>query len=280
LLNRKQRNGRVGMVIRTHTVAAVAAVMLFGSSVVYANGPQTQAQYDAKAAAKKLTRELVITSATVDRDSETVTFRGFNFGSRKPYVYCETSLMKVRSANDDEIVVEVPSEAIADGTYLFTVIRNSLLTSRAAFYVTASTAHTGDVGSGSPGPQGPVGPAGAQGAQGPQGVQGLQGLQGTQGPQGPAGANGVSGYVKVLGDTGQFGFDSGDAYSVYAPCPAGKIVVGGGYELLFDGSLLTVVSSVPYDDAGYGWRVDFRNNTTGGLATIQVKAHALCVNAQ
>jgi hypothetical protein len=289
------------MVIRRRTVAALAAVMFLGSSVAYAEGPQAQAHYDAKAAAKKLTRDLVITSATVDRDNETVTFRGFNIGSRKPYVYCETVLMKVLSANDEELVVEFPAATVADGTYLFTVIRDAAPPSRATFYVTSSAPLAAGGPAGTAGPQGPAGPAGAagapgaqgpegpqgpqgpdgpQGPQGPQGQQGPQGPQGWQGPEGPAGADGVSGYVKVLGDTGEFPFDRGESDSVYAPCPAGKIAVGGGYELLLDGERLTVVSSVPYDGARFGWRVDFRNSTTSTLARTRVKAYAICVDVQ
>jgi hypothetical protein len=260
--------------------------MLIGSSVVQAEG--FRSPHEGKAAAKKLTRELVVTSATVDRENETVTLRGFNFGSRKPYVYCETQLMKVQRTSDEEIVVEFPASEIEDGTYLFTVIRNSVLPSRGTFYVTTiAAASGGGTGTEGPaGPQGPAGPAGADGTQGsegpagPAGAAGAQGPQGPQGPEGPAGANGVSGYEKVLGDTGEFPFDQGDFYSVYASCPAGKSVVGGGHELLLDGARLTVVASMPYDDAGFGWRVDFRNDTTGGLARTQVRAYAICVNVQ
>jgi hypothetical protein len=90
----------------------------------------------------------------------------------------------------------------------------------------------------------------------------------------------VSGYEKVVGDTFEFPLNRGDVYSVYAPCSPGKVAVGGGYELLFDGQRLTVLASVLYDDAGYGCRVDFKNNTTAMVVRTQVKAYALCVTAR
>ena len=81
------------MVIWTRTATAVAAVIFLGGVAVHASESQSRPQ--GLAAAKRLTRELIVTSAAVDRDSETVTLRGFNFGARKPYVYCETQLMTV-----------------------------------------------------------------------------------------------------------------------------------------------------------------------------------------
>jgi hypothetical protein len=74
---------------------------------------------------------------------------------------------------------------------------------------------------GPPGPQGPVGPQGPTGPAGP------------QGPAGPAG--GLAGREIVTRDftvprsTAEF------TYVVTAPCPPGKVVTGGGYEIGQDG---------------------------------------------
>jgi hypothetical protein len=71
--------------------------------------------------------------------------------------------------------------------------------------------------------QGPPGPVGRQGEQGPIGPQGLEG------PEGPAG--GLAGREVVsLGFTvPQSTFEF--TYVATAECPAGKVVLGGGYEI-------------------------------------------------
>jgi hypothetical protein len=253
--------------------AAVAVATLIGGAAAHAEGPRSHSHYDMKSAAKKLTREAVITSATVDRTAETITFNGFNFGSRKPYVYAETSLLTVLSATDEEVVVSFPVSAVPDGSYLFTLIRNSVVPSRVAFSVAVTTAAAGD---GQTGPMGPQGPAG------PQGLQGPQGQQGPAGPAGAAGANGVngvSGYVRAEGDTGEFPFDPGDVFDVYAACPSGQRVLGGGHELLLDGARLTVLASKP-SEASNAWVVQVRNGTSSLLMQTQVKAFALCAAVQ
>lgn len=284
------------MVIWTRTVFAVAAILLMGAAVADAAGPHSQPQ--GIAAAKRLTKELIVTSATVDRDSETVTLRGFNFGARKPYVYCETHLMTVLSASDEEVVVAFPASAVADGTYLFTVIRNSAVPSRAAFYVTTNAAQAGAGREGPAGPQGPAGPAGADGVQGPQGPegaagpagpagatgpqgpQGPQGPMGFQGPAGPAGNNGVSGFERVLGDSGPLVMDSGSIWWVSATCPAGKRAVAGGHELLSQGVNLTVTMSAPLEADPATWRVSVRNGTATQLTRVQVRTYAICALMQ
>ncbi len=281
------------MVIWTRTATAVAAVILLGGVAVHASDSHSRTQ--GVAAAKRLTKELIVTSAAVDRESETVTLRGFNFGARKPYVYCETQLMTVLSATDEEIVVAFPASAVADGTYLFTVIRNSAAHSRAAFYVTTSAARAGDGREGPAGPQGPAGPAGADGLPGPQGPEGAQGPagpagatgatgpqgpQGFMGPAGPAGSNGVSGVERAVGDSGPILMDSGASWWVSATCPAGKRAVAGGYELLSQAVNLTVTISAPLETDPATWRVAVRNNTAANLTKVQFKAYAVCALMQ
>lgn len=305
------------MVIWTRSATAIAAVILLGGVAVHASDSPSRTQ--GVAAAKRLTKELIVTSAAVDRESETVTLRGFNFGDLKPYVYCETHLMTVLSATDEEIVVAFPASAIADGTYLFTVIRNSPAPSRAAFYVTTNAARASEGREGPAGPQGPAGPAGADGlpgpqgpegpqgpagpagatgatgetgatgatgATGPQGPQGSQGPQGPQGPQGfmgpagPAGSNGVSGFERAVGDSGPILMDSGASWWVSATCPAGKRAVAGGYELLSQAVNLTVTVSAPLEADPATWRVAVRNNTAVSLTRVQVKSYALCALMQ
>jgi hypothetical protein len=84
------------------------------------------------------------------------------------------------------------------------------------------------------GPQGPAGPAGAQGPAGPEGTAGPKGATGTQGPQGPKGdagqpgprgPSGVSNYQFAQYTAASVGNHS--AY-VWAACPPGTRVLGGG----------------------------------------------------
>jgi len=135
----------------------------------------------------------------------------------------------------------------------------------------------GDKGDkGDTGAAGATGPAGAQGPQGDKGDKGDKGdpgAPGATGPAGPAGANGVSGYQLV--NSGITSLPSGGATaSAVAICPAGKKVVGGGWDT--DASKdVFVVSSTP-NASGSAWLGTIQNNSTG---TVQVVLTAACVTA-
>ena len=111
-------------------------------------------------------KPVLVTSAVVNLQSETVTLHGQNFGKQTPVVFCETEKMRVLRASETEIVVRF-SKLIPDGTYLFTVARGNgnRDLERGAFFVTKVYA-TGGGGVGLPGPQGPAGPAGPPGPAG------------------------------------------------------------------------------------------------------------------
>ena len=161
-------------------------------------------------------KQLIVTSAWVDRQNDTVTLKGSGFGSKKPAVFCELTQMAVLSATDEELLVAFPA-SVLDGTYLFTVARGNGTSERATFFVTTNRPQivegkegpTGPQGvAGPPGPEGPKGDkgdTGAQGAQGPQGEKGAIGLQGPAGPQGSAGPQGVAGPMGLQGAQGSMG---------------------------------------------------------------------------
>jgi hypothetical protein len=189
-------------------------------------------------------RQLVVLSAHVDADAETVTLKGLYFGRNKPTVFCETHRMKVLRASDTEVVVHFP-KAVEDGTYLFTVARGNLNLERGEFYVTKLTA-TGGSGAGErgaagpPGPEGPMGPAGPAGSAGPAGAAGSVGPAGPAGPAGAAGAVGPAGPAGAAGAMGPMG-PQGPAGAPGAPGlpgaqgPAGPEGPAGGlsgYEVL------------------------------------------------
>jgi hypothetical protein len=262
------------MVIWTHRTAA-AAVLVLGSFAA----PASATTHEQTKQQTLLPHQLMITSATVDREHDTVTLKGVNFGRKKHYVYGETELLKVLKWSDQEIVVSFPASALDAGTYLFTVVKGWGMLDRDVFYVANGAA-------GGVGPAGPAGPQGATGAQGPAGPQGETGPMGPAGPQGPqgppgpagsgGGSSGLAGYEKILNDTGQFPMEDGEGIAVVAECPADKLPVGGGFELRGQGELLTVLGSAPYDFDAIGWRVSVRNNSGAALTRAQVRAYVLC----
>lgn len=114
---------------------------------------------------------------------------------------------------------------------------------------------------------GPQGPAGPQGATGP---EGQPGPAGPEGPQGPAG--GVSGWEIVMG-SGIIEFDGGGEGA--AVCPAGKVVVGGGYE--FGRNDAPPITSGPFGmPPTSGWRVVYMGSPMIGRVFFTV--FAVCVN--
>jgi hypothetical protein len=183
------------MVIRTRILAAIAAVALLPGVVAHA---QTNSS-----------KQVFVTSANVDRKNDTVTLKGQNLGGRKSIVFCETFLMSVLSATEEDLLVSFPASSL-EGTFLFTVIRGNgnNPTDRAYFYVTTSRPQIIQGTEGPAGPQGPVGPQGPQGETGPQGAQGPQGVAGAKGdvgPQGPQGPQGLKGDVGATGAQGPAG---------------------------------------------------------------------------
>ena len=113
------------MGIRIRTFAVVTALLLTASAA-YAQGGSKQ---------------LVITSASADRASNTVTFKGRNFGGRKAVVFCEATEMRVLSATDEELVASFPASSL-NGTFLFTVLKGNSSNDRDVFYVTTSPGST------------------------------------------------------------------------------------------------------------------------------------------
>ena len=113
-------------------------------------------------------KQVVVLSAFVDGEQQTVTLRGLHFGKKTPTVFCETEKMKVLRWSDTEVVVRFP-RTVKDGTYLFTVARGNSENERGEFHVAKVSAASGG-GETEPGVEGPPGPAGPQGPAGPPGT--------------------------------------------------------------------------------------------------------------
>jgi hypothetical protein len=111
-------------------------------------------------------------------------------------------------------------------------------------------------------------PAGATGPAGPAGPQGQPGAQGAQGPQG---APGISGYELVIGPE----ITVADRASVQQTirCPAGKRVVGGGFDSNSSSGLTLNRSGAPNAE-GLAWFVRVTNDSG---AERRIQAQAICV---
>jgi hypothetical protein len=111
--------------------------------------------------------------------------------------------------------------------------------------------------------------------QGPPGPAGPAGPQGPQGDVGPAGPSGVSGYEIV---THQEFLAPGTFANVHVECPAGKKVLGGGFDIETPDDV-KVFSSEPSDGLGniidHGWNV-FVHNT--GTVSRQTTVSAICTS--
>jgi Collagen triple helix repeat (20 copies) len=128
----------------------------------------------------------------------------------------------------------------------------------------------GDKGdTGEPGQNGAVGQPGEQGARGEPGAQGEPGIQG---PKGDPGA--LAGYeiVRTFGSA-----QENELFTLTAPCPAGKQVVGGG-GLVGAASLplFEVQFSRPASD-GSGWLISGYNGDP--VIGVDLSVWAICVNA-
>lgn len=136
---------------------------------------------------------------------------------------------------------------------------------------------------GEPGPAGPagaqgdVGPAGAQGEPGPAGPQGEQGEPGPQGPQGEQGEPGPTGPAGPAGTTQTVVASrsvtvGASMTAVQADCPAGHLVLGGGYNAAGN---VRIFRSGPAEVLSV-WRAWLVVAATTDSLTGNVTAYAVC----
>jgi hypothetical protein len=95
---------------------------------------------------------------------------------------------------------------------------------------------------------------------------------------GVAGVNGVSGWELVSALTPAIAVSPGSVLTLTVSCPADKRPLGGGFEALNGALQLNLVSSLPTTSslAGYGWKVDLRNNTSSAQFYSQIRVYAIC----
>ena len=145
---------------------------------------------------------------------------------------------------------------------------------------TGATGPKGDAGATGPkGDTGAVGPKGDAGASGPQGPTGEAGSPGAIGPMGPIGPQGiqgmpgVSGYEVVFTPFTSFTVNGNQTVALNATCPAGKVAIGGGFDLSGNTPPLSPVASFPF--SADTWRLLVRLSQISA-ATFQVRAYAVC----
>ncbi|MCU0505764.1 MAG: hypothetical protein MUE82_08330 [Chloroflexi bacterium] len=126
---------------------------------------------------------------------------------------------------------------------------------------------------------------GSVGATGPTGPAGPIGPIGATGPTGPTGPAGASGY-EVVSANGVDGPPLGPGVYGYAhtvACPAGKLPVGGGGDVvLWVGGMSTIVGNLATSEpAGAGWYVAFTkldgSQLAAGSESLHWWAYAVCI---
>jgi len=138
-----------------------------------------------------------------------------------------------------------------------------------------STGATGAVGpkgdTGATGPKGDTGATGATGATGPQGPMGLMG------PLGPQGLPGISGFVIASTPFAAVTVAGNSTTTMSASCPAGKNVIGGGYESSQTGGTNYALHPVSmFPSAADTWRVTLRVSGINNAVTITFRVYAIC----
>ena len=226
--------------------------------------------------------QLVVKSAVADGDR--LYIDGVNFlchADDTASVWLAGEVLAVESASSTALVavLPLPAPSLAPGTYLLRVSRGPATVENDAF--TLAIGAMGPPGpEGPPGREGPPGPPGEVGQAGPPGPQGLSGEPGVPGvpglpgpigpagPAGPAGPPGVSEYERVARAST---LPADETLSIDVPCPAGKLVFGGGADAPAPG--VQLVSSYPV--APSAWRVHVRN----AGPEVEITAYAVCATA-
>ncbi len=178
-----------------------------------------------------------------------ITITGQHFGSARPTVTLDGTLLILTSYSNTQVIADLPSNQ-APGSFLLALKTAGGLTT----YF--------DTTIGAVGAQGPPGPQGPQGPEGPQGPQGPQGEQGQQGPPGQ-GLNtqwSLQLYAVPPNSEGQFGWG----------CNSGGVVIGGACgsaEGEPNQYYVVVNSSAPTGDLS-AWQCEVNNNDLFNAHTI------------
>jgi Collagen triple helix repeat (20 copies) len=123
------------------------------------------------------------------------------------------------------------------------------------------------------GAEGPAGPAGPQGPQGETGATGAQGPAGPAGPAGPQGPQGPAGTVsgsQIVSNAASVAAVT--TITVSVSCPAGTILLGGGYQVSNTAADQRIPASYP--SASGTWTATIQNKLTPVTFTV----YAVCTS--
>jgi hypothetical protein len=153
------------------------------------------------------------------------------------------------AADGKELIVDLPTAGVADGTHLLTVI-TSKGSDEIAFTI------------------GAVGPQGLAGLDGADGAAGADGDDGAVGPPGPAGVLNV--VTRSLQES-KSGSVNNNQF-VIASCNSGEVALGGGCASSALGWQL--IDTHPFF-AGKGWLCEYNPNSSGTTTSV-LTAYARC----
>lgn len=187
---------------------------------------------------------------------------GLNLGGARPKVTLGMLPLSVVSMTATQIDAVIPP-SVAPGSYLLTVTMGKGMTDDGSD-VDAGKYDEFWITIGGTGPQGPVG------ATGPQGPAGATGAPGAIGPQGPAGAAAAPAVTTV--SSGLNHINPSWIVTLFADCPAGSVVIGGGYRTFSAGDYMAIKANRPY--SATQWLVEAWNLSP---QSISVEVFATCL---
>ncbi len=225
--------------------------IIFGSLLTLAFATMMFAEGDKGDKSDKGNNNIVITRASADLPTHTITIGGVHLlgdnGKKQPTVLLEQKVLSIVGVpTSTQMHVQLPFDP-PPGTYLLTVSYGPDAGDFSTFDLdiatpAASASNTATTVKGDPGPAGPAGPAG------PQGVKGDTGAVGPAGPVGPAGATGAAGPAGQVGAAGAAGAQgpvgpmgpAGPQGTAGATGPAGPSASGQG--IIAGGTSLNLLS--------------------------------------
>jgi hypothetical protein len=151
--------------------------------------------------------------------------------------------------------------------------------------LTGDQGPTGSQGAdGNDGADGALGPQGATGAQGQVGTDGTDGAQGAQGAEGAAGVTNLSEVLHTCTNLALAG--SSATLTCQVSCPAGYVLISGGFECSFTGSSGVTPTDATCDSElyvkqsrplslGSGWVATWRNAGVSAISA-EVITYAYC----
>jgi hypothetical protein len=98
---------------------------------------------------------------------------------------------------------------------------------------------------------------------------------GLMGPLGPQGLPGISGF-QIVGNSTTVSVPGNSTTSLAATCPAGKNVIGGGYDSIQGAGTYALHPVSMFPSAPDTWRVTLRVSGINNAVTVTFRVYAIC----